>query len=1669
MYKKILTKSIAVLLLTIMVLASSGQTIKVFAEELAELEKQNKQTNNANIEFDVYFKAEEEKLHTAERKISEENSIFAEIAVKEGYLKNIKVNFSGSNLKIKEPEELAGIQKIEENSNVIFNNIENNASKVFELPIYFASTEKISVEQFNKQSEVTLTATHVNTEGKESEVKKTIKIALNWKNVSEAILEQSVTKYVPYNINGKKGFILQTSIKSSLKDNSSPIKETKIEVAIPTINGQKPEQVKVSTKGAFATNGKEDGFSEENYSYDVENGKVTIKVENKEDENKQISWKKEVTDEYIITYIFSEEALRTITAEGIRVNQKATSQITTYTSSIATTENTLDTKLTEQLSEIITFNLAKTNTLSKGYIYANYSAQEADKNETIYTQIYTADISYAEVVDKIEMQLLADNFAKEDGKIGSISNTYFKQIIINKQKMLVILGEEGKVEILSKEGTVLATLNKDSEVNAEGNIVVEMSELNINQARVVTTKPIKEGKLEVTAVKTIKTTLDYSKKQMQEFSYLELNAILKVVSGEEKLVETTMKEKIAFLEPTTKVELQVKPNALSAIAENKEVELRAILNTASLENSLFKNPIIEIVLPEDIEKIDITKTEMVFEGSKKELQIQKTELVEVNGKKAIRITITGEQTTYDLGSVTKGANIIVTTNITMKELTPTKQEKIIMNVTNEGQKIESIAEVQIVSPVGLTPVTTISNYNGSKDFVTAMNEAQKIKLESLAETTVATVRNTLLNNYANNISNVSVLGRMIFKGSKGTSGENKETTFDAPLTSEITLEGIDQNQVDIYYSENAEATKDLLKAENGWIKEPANLAAVKSYLIVMKSEIVAGSKIVIKYNITIPEKLGYDQIASIDYQVYYDNMISRTRSILQDTLQSPTIHLATATTPNLEVKVTSNVGEGVDIQEGQIIKYKVSVKNTGSTDTGAVPINIAIPKQAIYIKYQEGIESGDGDGYIEEYEKTEIATFIPGIKAGETANFEFELRARSLYELVEEFDKHEISELTDSEKTIEIITEVSAEGFEELINSTPIKNKIVEGSLTAVMSVSPGKNTLVYVGEDITYNTYITNVNEKDKTNVVVTYVLPEGLQYLSGSFNYNFEENTKNIKYDEKTRTITYTIGKMEALSDAEVSLQARVTSDTTSDTIRSSMTVKCDDGKGGKSTFITNEVQNTVQNAAAEDVLPQVDVILSCNVTADSDIAEGDILIYELSIENTGLKHISNLLIEDILPEEVKYISSSYEMEGKESTITGGVIDGKLIASASIPKGARMIYKINVKVKELSQDVDMKYITNRVNLKLQDEKGNIVQTIDKKISHNIINQNNSNPETMNRKIIGVVWYDENENGIKEDTERTMSDVKVMLLNNETGEIITDSEGYRKVITTKEDGKYEFSNLKNGEYTVIFLYDTKNYSATVRKDDISANVNSDGIDTKIEIDGIEQIAAVTQNIVIHDNSVYNIDLGLMENKRFDLKLDKYISKVTVQNPTGTVSYDYKNSQFAKRELTAGYLNNTTLVIEYKIVVTNEGGIDGYVKKIVDYLPKELKFNSELNRDWYSADNGHIYNSSLANTKIAPGESKEVTLLLSKVMTENSLGVIRNSAEIYESYNDYGIEDIDSTAGNAIESEDDMSSADLITSIRTGRTVTFIGLTLIIVVIIGAGAYVINKKVLRKI
>ena len=342
----------------------------------------------------------------------------------------------------------------------------------------------------------------------------------------------------------------------------------------------------------------------------------------------------------------------------------------------------------------------------------------------------------------------------------------------------------------------------------------------------------------------------------------------------------------------------------------------------------------------------------------------------------------------------------------------------------------------------------------------------------------------------------------------------------------------------------------------------------------------------------------------------------------------------------------------------------------------------------------------------------------------------------------------------------------------------------------------------------------------------------------------------------------------------------------------------------------------------------------------------------------------------------------------------------------------------------------------------------------------------NTGNVADGEQMISGLAWYDANGNGKKDEEENTLDNVTVKLLNVETNQFVKNTSGDLLTTTTNENGMYVLDNIANGRYIVVFEYNQDQYTLTKYKaEGISDVENSDVRLNELLIGDERQEVASTDMISIDNENISDINIGLIELQNFDLKLDKYVSRILVQNSEGTTVREYNNTTTAKIELDAKQIQGSNVIIEYSIVVTNVGEVAGYARNIVDYMPSDLEFSSELNKDWYEEGNS-LYTTTLGNEIINPGESKTVTLTLTKKMGEDNV-VSRNNAEIYEDYNNLGFEDGNSTPGNNVTGENDTGTADVIISIRTGGVVYMsIGVIIAIVVVAGitAGIIVIRKN-----
>ena len=64
----------------------------------------------------------------------------------------------------------------------------------------------------------------------------------------------------------------------------------------------------------------------------------------------------------------------------------------------------------------------------------------------------------------------------KEGNEQENNDIYYKQVSLSKENFTNMLGEDGEIKILDISGNVLNTINKDSQVNEEGNIVINFNE-----------------------------------------------------------------------------------------------------------------------------------------------------------------------------------------------------------------------------------------------------------------------------------------------------------------------------------------------------------------------------------------------------------------------------------------------------------------------------------------------------------------------------------------------------------------------------------------------------------------------------------------------------------------------------------------------------------------------------------------------------------------------------------------------------------------------------------------------------------------------------------------------------------------------------------------------------------------------------------------------------------------------------------------------------------------------------------------------------------------------------------------------------------------------------------------------------------------------------------------
>ncbi len=1699
-----LIKVIAVLLTTTILYANSATVVSYAADNFLSakaLENQGTSTTNENVEFDVYYDGGK---HTVSADVNaEDTKLNIALNVKKaGYIKDAVVDFSDTNFKIAKTEESDNIQAVDaENKKISFNQINNGENVTETINIALDKKDEISEDMFDRDNTIKFTGTYVNAKGEEVAVKKDIVVHTSWTaSTAKAKLDYEITKYIPYSANNVSKLITQGKITSYVENSVLPIKNTNIEVNAPKINNKYPEAVTVVANSTNATNGDANGdnFSKNNWSYDSTTGKITITVNNNA-VNGKIQWAKNTADEFIVTYIYSSDVYEAVKDSVTRVTYDASSSMNLYVKSgvnkvSAHVDGYED--QTKKIGDIVEFTSNATQSISKGYIYNNKNAADENKKETEYVAQYTAHVSYADVIDAIVLKQDVDQFVTANGSeqsttVGGVNYAYNKTLAISKQEFDKVFGENGEITILNEAGTTLATINKDTEVK-DNKIVVNLVPFNTNSITIKTSKPQAEGNVIFEITKALAKNIEYSTSQLKSFTQIKTQVTGTAKNSDIDIVSTESTKNVDLTEPIQKASITTSNNRLSTIVKNENVEIKVTLENDSADDTMYTNPKIKITFSENIETINVKDCKVYFDD---ELEIDEDSIMfyeNGDGTKTLELKLKGTQTKYN-NVAAKGATVVLTTDITLNTLTPTTNTQITAEITNGDSTVTNVAtDVKYIAPSGVVTTNSMTGYNGDEKIEVINGESQKALIPTKEEQKEVTYTMNVINNYENTLDHVVVLGRTPFKDNKDVSTSlSLGSNITMPLASGITVTGVDASKVTIYYSENGEATTDLSNSQNGWTTSVTDYTKIKSYMIVLNEDYAmnGGDTFTFTYKATLPANLDYDQEVYENYGVFFNN--NKTSGTITDKAIATKIGFTTGSIAKLDAKLISTIGEGASVKSGEILEYELTINNTGVVDAENTTVEIKLPPELSFIpqdgddytykvpedeeydesRYEELLNLPENEvidltkyenliSELQQYEDNDVDSEVLKINLGKiTANSTLKktlkFRAQS-----DETKKVELKATVGYSDMISVETNTVSNIIEKVYFDTQIGSKY--------KSLKEGETYSFQIAlRSSQYNYELENESvDNSRKNTVVTITLPDELEYDSiklTRFNEDtFEEDditsTANVKVSG--RKVTVKVGDVDGERGKTLIINTKV-GKLANEVYKKEVTITSNIKADNTETENIDDISVTINK-------PGINVAQTANIPTGTTISAGENFAYTFTIQNLSDIYLNDVEFTDALPTEVtfKYLEIVYEDGTIDSSFdinSDGSINTKFYLSA----GQKVTINVHVVANSIDNDTE---ISNKAKFKNEDigeVETNSVSHIVKHFEKTDVNVDPDDTNKETRKVIGTVWVDANKDGVKDANEQRVSGVKVLLLNNNTSNIAMDSNNEQCITTTGTDGSYMFNNVPQGKYSVIFFYDSANYSPTTyKKSGVSDEQNSDAIDKTVNYEGKDQIAAVTEEIVLADKNQFNIDLGIVEDAKFDLKLDKVVQAITVNNGKNTKEHVY-NSKLAKLDFESKYANTSSMVVEYKFTITNDGGIAGYVKKLADYLPEELKFNSELNKDWYEGKDGVIYNASLANTIINPGESKEVTLILTKNMNgDDDFGLINNSAEIYETSNDYGALDIDSTPGNKATNEDDYSTANVLTSVKTGDVVIYTTLIITIITIVGVGIYMIKKKVL---
>lgn len=1559
----------------------------------------------------------------------------------------------------------------------------------------YVQGETLNIADLYKNIKLQLSGTYINSNLEEVKIGKEEEVTLGWKYSKDIELESEYTKFSPFEIGEIKGTIVENkiSVKREITDEKYlPIKSTKLEVTVPKVNGKAPIEVDVVANKLMATKGEDTGhttFVPENWKYDQESGKIVVLVENDKLVNTN------GIDEYVIIYRYedyiSEENSNLDKVVKATVEEYSTNKNNILTKEIDNKQS-IKIDVGELITYNISSTEDKIN---KAKIYANYNSEtpiyETEYTTQVNVNILTSDIleelkidstkEYYKDANGVELEAQGIEYKQIKFNYAEISS------ILSEGGEIIITNANG--EILYTLNSSLITKEEDCTINLNGvnGILVYAKNIAKNGAiNFELTKAIKKCNYEKSTFKNIK---EIESKITAEVKYqaieekLALQTIGTTKQFEESSTSATLsinKEILTTIEDNNNVELKIelnndKENSDLYVNPTFELVFPKYVKAVSVEsiNLLYENGL-QVSDFKTYTENDIVKMRIELAGTQtrfSESTITNGTNILVNVNIVIDDYTPSREDQIKLYYYNEGvSNYQSQTKWTINKNIPNG----ILNTTNGFD----VALIKYQAPKGLVAINGIVNYDGNLSEVRSVKQGKVTKQIPInSPSRVATMELLALNNTENECSDLVLIGRVPFKGNKDViSNEDLGTTTDTVVRDLIKADVQNTNMATIYYSTNPNANKNLKDESNGWTTEAIDPATVKSYLIVVSGSLSAGKVLRFTYDFEIPANLPYETSIAGSFGAYYNN--NTDVAVVYESSIADIVGLTTEAGPKMEAKLSVDVGDGADVGEARFLNYTLKVKNTGSIAATGVTVNNPIPNNTLLYVYDTSNSMIGNNNYIEAVDQSDLSWAIDKLEPGEEKEFNYLVKTDRLRDANEIIVKSKAS--------------VTAQNLGITSESNETSNKLVKSNFDLQINTDTLGEAII--NHNLEYDVLARNISGTDLNNVKIECKLPKEVAYRETLivFDENSICNEENVVYDENTNTVTLTAEKIAQYGYINVKIGIKIIK-ASKDSVNAYMSFYTEDGKEERTTdcnlkmigpiLEVKQVSNTESVLEGENVefAIQIENVGNGESTglhikdSISEYLENVTARYTGSV-NSQIELIDGNIDSGIstLPPNGKIvltidgIAKDLAPNIKENIITNqAIITGDYIDSITT-NISQVIVKENPNKPEKNPDDDNNKDDEFNNIENGDsddsdnnnenDSGNDINNPEKpndnnnnsnnNNSNNNSNNNNSNNNNNNNNnnssnnqnnqdnqqngnnsqnnvskveekiysISGKVWLDSNQDGKNDVDEEKLATIKVQL--QKDGKMI-------KAVTSDGNGEYKFTELEKGTYNIIFIYDGAKYTATTyRKSDATEDNNSDALET---VEG----NAVTNELVITDKDLTNISLGLKLRDTFDLRIEKYLTKATVTTAKNKKEYNFDDEKISKVEIKSKDINNSNVELQYKFVVENTGLVQGNALKIVDQLPKDMKFDETKNKGWYLGTDGNLYNETIKDTIIEPGEKVELRLTLSKNMSSDNTGVTSNKVILEETQSSANLKD---------DTSNNVSTHEIIITVSTGGT-----------------------------